>query len=209
MSGDHSDGPGSMPPSPEMDDEQLVQSIVDGNREAERLFAGRYLRPVRAMLLARSRNPDVAADLLQDTMIQALCALRRGQLRDPSKLTGFVLSVARNVLNNYFRTGTRQPESLEMPDNLPDLSTSTDRVEDEERESLAMEAIASLDPLDKTILQMTLVEGLKPGIIAERLRLNPDMVRQRKLRATRRVIDFVRRTSQNGSISHILTGQKT
>jgi len=30
----------------------------------------------QGMLLARSRNPDLAADLLQDVMIEALCALR-------------------------------------------------------------------------------------------------------------------------------------
>jgi len=35
-------------------------------------------------------------------MIEALCALRRGQLRDPAKLTQFVIAIARNVLNNHF-----------------------------------------------------------------------------------------------------------
>ena len=34
-------------------------------------------------------------------------------------------------------------------------------------------------------------------------RLNPDVVRQRKLRATRRVIDFVRRQSQIEMSDHI------
>jgi RNA polymerase sigma-70 factor (ECF subfamily) len=209
MSGGHNDGPAPAYQSSEWESERLVQAIMDGDREAERAFASRYLRPVRAMLMARSRNADAAADLVQDAMIEALCALRRGQLREPSKLTAFVLSVARNVLNNYFRSGTRQPESLELPDNLPDLSSANDRVEDQERENLAMEAIGSLDQLDKTILQMTLVDGLKPGIIAEKLCLNPDLVRQRKLRATRRVIDFVQRKSQNLSFSHIITGQRS
>jgi DNA-directed RNA polymerase specialized sigma24 family protein len=83
------------------------------------------------------------------------------------------------------------------------LSRDADKVEEQERETLAMNAIASLEPLDKTILQMTLVDGLKPGIIAQRLRLNPDVVRQRKLRATRRVIDFVRRQSQTEKPDHI------
>ena len=55
---------------------------------------------------------------------------------------------------------------------------------------------------------MTLVDGLKPGVIAERLRLNPDVVRQRKLRATRRVIDFVRSPSQTASNVHSIAGQK-
>ena len=68
-----------------------------------------------------------------------------------------------------------------------------------------MTAIASLEQVDKTILEMTLVEGLKPGVIAQRLGLKSDMVRQRKLRATRRVIDFVRRQSQSEVSNHIFT----
>jgi len=191
-----------------LENERLVGSILAGEPEAERTFALRYMRPVKAMLLARSRNPDLAADLLQDTMIEALCALRRGQLRDPAKLTQFVIAIARNVLNNHFRGEVRRPESLELPDNLPDLSFSEEKADEQERETLALKAISSLDPLDRTILQMTLVDGLKPGVIAERLRLNPDVVRQRKLRATRRVIDFVRSPSQTVSNVHSIAGQK-
>jgi DNA-directed RNA polymerase specialized sigma24 family protein len=72
---------------------------------------------------------------------------------------------------------------------------------------MAMKAITVLDPTDKAILQLTLVEGLKPGIIAQKLRLNPDVVRQRKLRATRRVVEFVSGQSQNAPGSHSLTGK--
>jgi RNA polymerase sigma factor (sigma-70 family) len=209
MSVDNSDKPGSLTQDAAIENERLVRAIMDGDREAEQAFAARYLRPVKAMLLARSRNPDVAADLLQDVMIEAICALRRGQLREPAKLSSFVIAIARNRLNNHYRSSVRQPESLELPDSLPDLSSVADQMEEQERESLAMSAIASLDPVDKTILQMTLVDGLKPGVIAQKLRLNPDVVRQRKLRATRRVIDFVRRQSQTDLPRHIVVGKVT
>ena len=209
MSAERSDRPDSVTQEAAQENERLVRAIVDGDREAEQAFAARYLRPVRAMLLARSRNADMTADLVQDVMIEAICALRRGQLREPAKLSSFVLAIARNRLNNHFRSSARTPESLEFPENLPDLSSDTTRVEEQERENLAMSAISSLDPLDKSILQMTLVDGLKPGVIAQRLQLNPDVVRQRKLRATRRVIDFVRRQSQTDSSDHIVVGKVT
>lgn len=209
MSAEPIDKPGSLTQETAQENERLVQAIVDGDREAEQAFAARYLRPVKAMLLARSRNADTTADLVQDVMIEAICALRRGQLREPAKLSSFVIAIARNRLNNYYRSSTRNPEPLEFPDNLPDLNSSEDKVEEQERENLAMEAISSLEPLDKTILQMTLVDGLKPGIIAQRLGLNPDVVRQRKLRATRRVIDFVRRQSQTGTSDHTVVGKVT
>jgi RNA polymerase sigma factor (sigma-70 family) len=188
--------------------QRLVSAILGGDRNAEGEFALLYMRPVKAMLMARSRNPDLAADLAQDVMIEAICALRRGQLREPAKLSSFVIAIARNLLNSHFRGEVRRPESLELPDNLPDLSLASDPAEEQERESLALNAITSLDPLDRCILQMTLVDGLKPGVIAERLRMNPDVVRQRKLRATRRVIDLVRAESQTGPNLHLVTGRR-
>jgi RNA polymerase sigma factor (sigma-70 family) len=184
--------------------ERLVQAIAAGDRAAENDFVQRYQRPVRAMLIARSRDPDLAADLQQEVLIGAICALRRGQLLDPSKLTAYVLSIARNVLNNHFRSQSTR-EEVELPDDLPDLSRSAERAEDEEREGRALQAISRLEIVDRTILQLTLVDGLKPGAIAARLRLSSDVVRQRKVRATRRVIEFVRDESQSAPSSHIAT----
>ena len=209
MSGDHTTEPGPLPAENASDDERLVAAIRGGDHDAERTFALRFMRPVKAMLVARSRDADLAADLQQDVMIEAICALRRGQLREAGKLASFVSAIARNVLNSHFRSQGRRPEPLELPDELPDLSAPELREEDHKREALAMSAIESLESLDRTILQMTLVDGLKPGVIAERLRLNPDMVRQRKLRATRRVIEFVRGQSQSGFSGHMITERIT
>jgi RNA polymerase sigma factor (sigma-70 family) len=208
MSDDPIVGKSSLTQEAALDNERLVRAIVDGDREAEHQFAQRYLRPVKAMLLARSRNPDLAADLLQEVMIEAICALRRGQLREPAKLSSFVIAIARNLLNSHYRSEVRRPESLELPDDLPDLSSQSNGMEDMEREQLAMAAINSLEPLDRSILQMTLVDGLKPGVIAVQLRMSPDVVRQRKLRATRRVIEFVQRKSQTISFSHTIKGER-
>jgi RNA polymerase sigma-70 factor (ECF subfamily) len=186
------------------DSARLVRAIANGDRDAEREFADRYMPPVRAMLMARLRDADRAADLKQDVMIEALCALRRGQIQDPEKLSQFVLGIARNCLNNFFRT-SRRVTAVELPDDLPDLSHTNEQREQHDREQSALRAIESLDKLDRVILQMTLVDGLKPGIIAAQLNLNPDMVRQRKLRATRRVVELVRTESQKPHTRHIHT----
>ena len=190
------EGPGSSQSA------RLIQAISQGNREAEREFAERYMPPVRAMLMARLRDPDLAADLKQDVMIEALCALRKGQVQDPEKLSQFVYGIARNCLNNYFRT-SRRVTSVELPEELPDLSDVGGQREQMDREQSALRAIESLDRIDRVILQMTLVDGLKPGAIADQLHLNPDVVRQRKLRATRRVTEFIRRESQKPAVAHI------
>jgi RNA polymerase sigma-70 factor, ECF subfamily len=186
---------------------RLVLAIGSGDLEAERTFTVRYLPRVRAMLLARSRDAELSADLLQDVMIESICALRRGQLREPSKLSAFVLAIARNLLNNHYRSAAREPESLEFPDDVPDINSLADKVEQEERESLAMRMISGLDATDRSILRMTLVDGLKPGVIAQKLDLSPDVVRQRKLRATRRVFEFVSGLSRKENSTHIVKGK--
>ena len=179
----------------------LANGIAHGDREAEAAFVGRYSQPVRAMLLARSRNPDLTADLQQEVLMEALRSLRRGALREPAKLTAFVLGIARNLLNNYFRAQGRQPETETFAEEIHRQLFEDDHEETERRE-MAAKAIDSLQPVDRNILSMTLVDGLKPGMIAERLRMTPDVVRQRKVRATRKVVELVRQMSQIDSDGH-------
>jgi DNA-directed RNA polymerase specialized sigma24 family protein len=116
MSGEHSREVAGVAVGEALENERLVLAIASGDREAERTFVLQYLPRVRAMLLARTRNPDLAADLQQDVMIEAICALRRGQLREVAKLSSFVLGIARNLLNGHFESAARQPVSLEFPD---------------------------------------------------------------------------------------------
>jgi RNA polymerase sigma-70 factor (ECF subfamily) len=156
------------------------------------------------MLLARTRNSELTADLQQDVMIESICALRRGQLRDVTKLSAFVLGIARNLLNHHFEGAARQPVPLAFPNDLPDLKIATDLVAEQQEQDLARRAISSLGAVDQSILQMTLVEGLKPGVIAQRLGLNPEVVRQRKARAIRKVTNFVSKWSQNRSAAHLM-----
>jgi RNA polymerase sigma factor (sigma-70 family) len=185
------------------ENERLAPAIACGDHEAERTFVLQYLPKVRVMLLARTHNAELAADLQQDVMLEALCALRRGQLREAAKLSAFVLGIARNLLNSHFKSAARQPVSLEFPDHLPDLTQTTNELAERQERELAQRAIASLNQVDQSILHMTLVEGLKPGAIAERLHLSSDVVRQRKVRATRKVVDFVSKLSQNESAAHL------
>lgn len=191
--------------SPLSENARLVRAIAAGDHGAEHEFAVRFMPPVKAMLTARLRDADLAGDLKQDVMIEAICALRKGQIQDPEKVSQFVLGIARNCLNNYFRSNKRM-NPVELPDDIPALTDGAAR-EEAEQESQALRAIESLDKLDRTILQMTLVDGLKPGIIATQLSINPDVVRQRKVRATRRVIDFLKRESQISPRRHIEPGR--
>ncbi len=205
-----SNATGNLDGPPEGSPEALmIAAIAVGSPSAESAFVAHYLPRVRTMLIIRSRNPELTKDLQQDVMIEALCALRKGQLRDASRLPAFVAGIARNLLNNHFRGQSRTPIHEELPPELADRweENPLDSPAAVQRRQIADQAIASLDPIDRSILQMTLVDNLKPGIIAEKLGLSPELVRQRKLRATRKVTEFVRQLSQSPRITHLNAGE--
>ena len=115
-------------------------------------------------------------------------------MREPDKLPAFVYGTARNLLNDALRK--RAQEKLDpLP---PDLECvrSSGRVEESDRLAAAHQAIDTLDPADRKILLLTLVDGLKPADIGNAVGLSSMVVRQRKSRALKKVIEMVRGGSQ-------------
>jgi RNA polymerase sigma-70 factor, ECF subfamily len=173
----------------------LAERVRKGDPSAEdelvRIFRARVL----VMMCARTREPDAARDLCQDVLIAVLCALRQGQLRDTERIAAFVHGIARNTANNYLRTRRRQSVLDELPEPVA-AAVWDDPVESAERRQLVGRALSSVTQEDRRILMLTLAEGLKPGEIAERLGLNDEVVRTRKSRALRKVIERVRDLSR-------------
>ena len=81
----------------------LVGRIREGDREAEAELVERYRRGVAIILRAESSNAAAVDDLFQETFRIALEKIRQGDLRDPRRLSGFICSLARNLVIDHFR----------------------------------------------------------------------------------------------------------
>lgn len=173
----------------------LVVRIREGNPAAEDELIRAFSKRVSLMVLARTRDPEAARELTQEVLLAVLQALRSGQMKEPEKLSAFVYGTARNLVSNYFRARGQQlrAESLSL-DLL--IAQPTDDREHTERMNLVHRAMERLNAIDRKILLMTLVEGLKSGEIASQLNLTPEVVRQRKSRAVKKVIECVRKMSR-------------
>jgi len=173
----------------------LTERIRLGDSSAEDEFARIFSRKVFIMDLARVHDREAARDLMQETMLAVLRALRNGQVREPDRLAGFVHGTALNLIHNHLRARSHEPQQQPLIAELasPDLGESAETAE---RMHLVQRALQQLHPIDRRILLLTLVEGMKPGEIASRLALKPDYVRQRKSRAVRKVIEHVRKLSR-------------
>src|SRR5207253_7668682 len=119
-------------------------------------------------------------------------ALRRGQLQDPEKLPAFVHGTARNLINNQLRSARQHPLLEPLSPDLPQASM-IEQLEGAERVRLVHQSLTGLGEEDRKILSMILVEGRKPAEIADILGLTAEVVRTRKLRAEKKVTEFIRK----------------
>jgi RNA polymerase sigma factor (sigma-70 family) len=184
-------------PSRELTGDQLVnlaERVYAGDRNAEDDLVQYFSPRIYIVLCARTRDREVSRDLLQDVLIAVLRALRQGQLRESSKLAAFILGIARNIAQSHLRDGRHSRE--EPLGREPAGPAFTDQLETSQREMQVQRALAGLDSTDREILRLTLVDGQKPGAIAEALGLSSDVVRQRKSRATKKVAEFVKTLSR-------------
>lgn len=170
----------------------LALRVTEGDGAAENELVRLFHRRVLMMTRSRVRNPETARDLTQEVLMAVVLALRKGKLREGEKLAAFVYGTARNIVNGFFRS--KPPECVPL---FPEAATTdgNDVVQGLHERSLMNRVMEQLDESDRRILDLTLVEGLKPGEIAERLTLSSDVVRARKSRAIKRAIEYVKESS--------------
>jgi RNA polymerase sigma-70 factor (ECF subfamily) len=167
------------------------ESDVGERLHSEDELVRQFQERVFLIALVRTRDREAARDIAQETMLAVIRNLRDGRLLDSEKLPAYVCGTARNLISNHLRTRSRKPEGGPPPEELPTPDCQLE-VEQSERVFLARRAIARLEPADRLILLLTLVDGMKPGEIAARLGLSSEVVRKRKSRALERAREVLR-----------------
>src|SRR5262245_44467137 len=105
---------------PGEDSPGLVARIRNGDASAEEELVWRYRRGLSIILRCSSRDASVVDDLLQETFRIALEKIRQGDVREPEKLSGFVCSLARNLVVEHFRkVAARRTSDQTSQDTMP------------------------------------------------------------------------------------------
>ena len=104
---------------------ELVRCIANGDRQAESRLVERHSRGLSYLLRRLTGDPALADDLHQETLAVVLEKVRRGEIREPEKLAGFIRGTARNLWIAEYRKASRRHEGedlsavAETPDPAP------------------------------------------------------------------------------------------
>jgi len=88
---------------PSFDASAIVGRVQDGDPGAEQALVCQYSRGLILMLTHRCNDPELAADLHQETFIVVLKRLREAGIEDPSKIKSFIWATANNLFINEYR----------------------------------------------------------------------------------------------------------
>ncbi len=181
-----------------MDDGHLVGLVVAGNREAFGQLVARYQSPVCALAYSACGNVSQSEDLAQETFLIAWRKL--GDLKEPAKFRSWLFGIARNLINNTFRTQTRNPlaaaESLDetLSIEAPTLNP-TDQAIGREEEMILWKSLERIPEVYREPLVLFYREHQSIEQVAAVLELSEEAVRQRLSRGRKllheQVISFV------------------
>jgi len=176
--------------------QDLADRVREGDSCAENELTAHFHPRILAMAVVRLRDLETAREITQESLLSVLIALRQGKLREPGKLPGFVSGTARNLINDHFRSLRTQPHPMPLDPETPSSVNFATEAELLEQRRMVREALGRIDPRDRVILLLTLVEGMNPREIAPRVGLSLENVRTRKMRAIRQIAEELHKVSR-------------
>lgn len=180
-----------MPRPDELTDAELISRSF---KHAEYFghFYERHLPVVTRYLLARTKNPEVAADVAAEVFAAALAARGRFDSSHASAVP-WLLTIAKRILIDSFRQGVVANEARQRLGLQPAGFDDDDFSRVEELADMALrsagleDALAELDDETRQLLLERVVSERSYDELADDLRCSPQVVRKRVSRGLARV----------------------
>jgi RNA polymerase sigma-70 factor (ECF subfamily) len=179
----------TMPP-PSSDDrtpdepDSLLERVARGDADAVQALLDRYGALVWSMVRGRV-DASLAEDVVQEVFVELWKHAARFDPSQGSEST-FIATIARRRLIDHQRKVGRRPEAEELDVDLEE-EPELDTVELSDEARRAAEAIAQLDPNQRRVLELSLVEGLTQTQIAARTKMPLGTVKSHSRRGLERV----------------------
>lgn len=139
-------------------------------RDAFDALYERHLQPVHAYLLARTRDREVAGDLVQETFLRAWRNI--GEVGDlaTERQRAWLVAVARNLVIDRSRRANTERAAMERAGRMPETGGAPDPADQAQvaGDVAAVDrAIANLPEDERVLLSLQVMGGLTSGEIGE------------------------------------------
>ena len=158
----HPPGPGSV------EDAKLVRTVRAGDIEAFNRLIARWEKRLYNYLWRMTRSADDALDLMQETFLAAFRQL--GRLQEPARFAGWLFRIAHNQAQSQFRRVSLAQRHADPPSEATETAISLGegaRLDELELRVEVERALASLEPDQREVVVLKVVEGFKFEEIAE------------------------------------------
>jgi RNA polymerase sigma-70 factor (ECF subfamily) len=169
-------------------DPTLIQKAQEGDRESIRILLETVAPSVRQWALARSGDPDTAADLSQEVLVLLLRKL--ATYRGESRFLAWLFTVTRNQAVEAARKRARQRKKMDRYKGTMDWGDKTTRqdelgVDRERIRDLVSTFLKELPTRQREVFQLVDLQGLSSPEVGDILDLAPGSVRVALLKARR------------------------
>ncbi|SDG13864.1 RNA polymerase sigma factor [Chitinophaga filiformis] len=154
-------------------DQELLQLVADGDRQAYQYLFETYWNQVFGACLHLTKSPEQAKDLTQDIFLKIWD--HRQKLPAVRNFDSYLYTIARNLVRDQLRTTIFRESNREFLQHyFSTKGISPQEILEEKQLSEKMKAaIGSLPPKLQQVFTLSQLEGLSHKEIAGRLKISP------------------------------------
>lgn len=182
----------------------IVAHIKRGDAAAETELWERYCRGLLFLLRRKTRDPELAQDLRQETFRIALVKLRSDGLNDPEKLAAYLRGIAVNLVSGDWRKRARQKTSADtevVEQSADTVSSVQDSVTRDETAGLVRKLVGELSvERDREILMRFYIREEEKDSICTELGITALHFNRVLFRAKQRFRELYLREERRGKI---------
>ncbi|WP_456385234.1 RNA polymerase sigma factor [Desulfolithobacter sp.] len=185
----------------EKPDDEIVQEVLDGNREQYRILVIRYQRQIYNLMYRYCRNDDDAADLTQEAFVRAFTRLH--QYCTGQRFFSWLYSLAVNLARDWYRKSrNRQALRRDLMTNSAPLDTGSSQQEKMEQDQEMEQLVAALDLLPEKTREIVILRyhhELPIKEVAKIFGLGESAVKMRLSRAMQQLRNIMQEDGRHGA----------
>lgn len=171
-------------------DAELVNAVLDGEKQAFAVLVRRYERPARAVALDVLGDHHLANDVTQDAFVKAY--KRLAGLREPEAFGGWLMKIARRCALDSAR---RKPKETQLYTEVATTAESPNGQLDESKQEL-LAAVVRLPKAEKQVVMLRYFGDNSVKEVAEIVDRSVGTVTKQLSRAHKRLRKILERSEE-------------